>query len=412
MPTPQTPYDAVLHAGRDIAKVDSALDAEMLGAALLGSVYAIAETDRASAVRDFVGGFLDHTARRRTAAARVLRAVFAALVPDAAGAARVTAAARGTDALPAWLGHLGKARLTDSCAYGDAYGDQTSYLAVFDYPDPDLGGPPHAVVILVDHNIGIVKDVFVGYPAERVLAEVHKAAETDELVWLEPVEPAAVRAGVAPYLEITDGLSELPDGGSLATDLALVTARLAVLPAPAPAPPPATPADPAQLVPAFLDSPHASELDRSTEDTKAALDFSIQLILDFARDAPDADPLRWSPAVVGLFLLDWVHRRAVLDEHDVAMLPRVVRAWAAWAAQRRGTPPAAAMSTDAAIETMTPEFVRLHGTGERRTAAARAMAQLLADGVDPANADAIDAWLRSQPVPPDPGAQPNGHRPH
>jgi hypothetical protein len=40
------------------------------------------------------------------------------------------------------------------------------------------------------------------------------------------------------------------------------------------------------------------------------------------------------------------------------------------------------------------------------------MAQLLAEGVDPADAGAIDEWLRSQPVSPDPGAQPNGHRPH
>ena len=57
MATPQTPYDAVLHAARDVAKLDYALDAEMLGAALLGSVYAVAETDRDAAVREFVGRF-------------------------------------------------------------------------------------------------------------------------------------------------------------------------------------------------------------------------------------------------------------------------------------------------------------------------------------------------------------------
>src|SRR5262245_20394509 len=65
MPAPQTPYDAVLHAARDVAKLDCALDAEMLGAALLGSVYAVAENDRAAAVRDFVAAFLGATARRR-----------------------------------------------------------------------------------------------------------------------------------------------------------------------------------------------------------------------------------------------------------------------------------------------------------------------------------------------------------
>ena len=68
MAPPQTPFDAVLHAARDVTKLDCALDAEMLGTALLGSVYAIAEEDRASAVRDFVAAFLSATARRRTAA--------------------------------------------------------------------------------------------------------------------------------------------------------------------------------------------------------------------------------------------------------------------------------------------------------------------------------------------------------
>ena len=42
MPAPQTPYEAVLHAARDVAKLDCALDAEMLGTALLGSVYSVA----------------------------------------------------------------------------------------------------------------------------------------------------------------------------------------------------------------------------------------------------------------------------------------------------------------------------------------------------------------------------------
>src|SRR3954447_8120312 len=87
MPAPQSPYEAVLHAARDVAKLDCALDAEMLGTALLGSVYAVATTARAEAVRDFVGGFLAATTRRRTAAATTIREVFAALVPDAAGGA-------------------------------------------------------------------------------------------------------------------------------------------------------------------------------------------------------------------------------------------------------------------------------------------------------------------------------------
>jgi hypothetical protein len=397
---PETPYDAVLHAARDLPRVQTALAAEMVGAALLGSVYAIADGQRSAQVREFVAGFLTHTARRRTDAARAIRGVFAALVPDAAGAARVR-----PGSWP-WSSQLGKVRLVGSWAYGDVYGDQTSYLATFAYEQPEVGGGEHAVVVLVDHNIGIVKDMFVGEPAGRILEEVNKAAESDELVWLSEVDPAVLRAQVSSYLEVTDSLSTLPEEGSLATDRMLVGARLALLPGNGPAVAPPAPQDTAPLVQSFLDSPQASELDRSSPEGDAAVQYAIRLILDFAQDAPDADPLRWSPAVAGLFLLDWVHRRAVLDDDDVAVLPDVVRAWAAWAAGQTGLSAPAAAATAETIDTMAPEFVRLHRTGERRSSAATAMTQLLADGVDPADDAALTAWLGDHH--PDPG---NGHIP-
>jgi hypothetical protein len=384
---PETPYDLVLHAARDLPRVETALDAEMLGAALLGSVYAVAEGHRTAQVREFVGGFLTHTSRRRTDAARAIRGVFAALVPDAAGAGRVRPGSRP------WSAELGKVRLVGSWAYGDVYGDQTSYLATFAYDEPELGGAEHAVVVLVDHNIGIVKDLFVGQPADRIVEEVSKATDSDELVWLSEVDPATLRSQVSSYLEVTDSLSVLPEESSLATDRLLVGARLALLPGNGPVVEPPAPTDHAPLVQSFLDSPYAQKLDRSTPDAEAAVQYAIRLILDFVQDAPDADPLRWSPAVAGLFLLDWVHRRAVLDDDDVAILPGVVRAWAAWAAAGRGLPEPAAAATDEAIETMAPELARLHRTGERDSSAATAMAQLLAEGVDPTDEAALTTWL-------------------
>src|SRR3954454_9373648 len=220
MAAPQTPYEAVLHAARDVAKLDCALDAEMLGTALLGSVYAVATADRAEAVRDFVGGFLSATTRRRTAAATTIREVFAALVPDAAGAAEVR---RGTQA-PPWTAQLGRVRPTGCYAYGDVYGDQTSYLVTFAYEDATGGGPEHAVVALVDHNIGITKDVFVGGPAERILGQVREMCAGDELTWFREEDPGRLRGEVCRHLEITDGLSDLPNEGSLATDRTLVGA--------------------------------------------------------------------------------------------------------------------------------------------------------------------------------------------
>ncbi|MGW4462227.1 hypothetical protein [Micromonospora sp. NPDC004704] len=398
MATPQTPYDAVLHAARDVTKLDCALDAEMLGAALLGSVYAIADEDRSTAVREFVGGFLAATSRRRTAAATTIRNVFATLVPDAEGAATVK---QGASA-PSWSGQLGKVRLTGSYAYGDVYGDQTSYLATFAYDDGEAGGPEHAVVALVDHNIGITKDVFVGGPAERILGQVREMCANDELTWFREEEPRRLRREVDRYLAVTDELGDLPAEGSLATDRALVGARLALLPASVltavpDEPEPLSAEQRSALVRAFLDSPEAARFGLADvpEADLASLHFCLSLVLDHSASFPDADPMRWSPAVAGLFLLDWVHRRAVLDMDDAAMLPRAVRAWAAYAARRRGLPESAVPQTDEAIEEMVPEFARLYSTGERRSPATAAVAQLMADGVDPDDPDALDAWIEA-----------------
>ncbi|KAB1931701.1 hypothetical protein F8271_26835 [Micromonospora sp. ALFpr18c] len=397
MATPQTPYDAVLHAARDVTKLESALDAEMLGSALLGSVYAIAETDRDTAVREFVTGFLAATARRRVASATTIRQVFAALVPTADGTDRV----RPGSQAPTWAGQLGRVHLTGSWAYGDVYGDQTSYLATFAYDDA-AGGSEHALVALVDHNIGVTKDIFVGGPAERILDQVRQMCADDELTWFRTEDPARLRGEVARHLAVTDELSELPGEGSLATDRALVGARLALLPtATAPTGPaevePLSAAERTDLVRRFLAAPEAARfgLDAVDGAELASLHFCLSLLLDHSATFPDADPMRWSPAVSGLFLLDWVHRRAVLDMDDAAMLPRVLRAWARYASRQRGLTEAAAARTDEAIEEMVPEFARLYSTGERRSPATAAVAQLMADGVDPDDPAALDAWIEA-----------------
>ncbi|MFI9642756.1 hypothetical protein ACIG87_22300 [Micromonospora sp. NPDC051925] len=398
MATPQTPYDAVLSAARDVTRLDCALDAEMLGTALLGSVYAIAETDRETAVRDFVSGFLAATSRRRTAAATTIRQVFAALVPDAEGAAKV----RPGKQAPAWSGQLGRVHLTGTWSYGDVYGDQTSYLATFAYDD-ELGGPEHALVALIDHNIGITKDVFVGGPAKRILEQVRQMCADDDLTWFREEDPARMHGEVGRHLTITDDLGELPAEGSLATDRALVGARLAVLPE-ARADTVGWDTEPLSgderttLVRAFLASPEAARHGLNTLDGDAelaSLHFCLGLLFDHSASFPDADPLRWSPAVAGLFLLDWVHRRAVLDMDDAALLPRVLRAWTAFAARRRGLPERAGTQTDEAIEELVPEFARLYSTGERRSPATAAVAQLMADGVDPDDPVALDAWIEA-----------------
>ena len=396
MPAPRTAYDAVLHAARDVTKLGCALDAEMLGTALLGSIYSVAAEDRAEAVRDFVGRFLTATTRPVSPAAATIREVFAALVPDAEGAARV-----GHDShTPPWAVQLGRVRPTGCWAYGDVYGDQTSYLVTFAYEDSADGGPEHAVVALVDHNIGITKDVFVATSAGTLLAQVRQICASDELTWFRSEDPGRLRDEVDRHLQVTDELGDLPSDGSLATDRALAAARLALLPS-VTTPPLDEPSGPHghDLVREFLTSPEATRFDLPTGSAvtaeSASLEFCLSLVLDHAASLPGGDPLRWSPSVGGLFLLDWVHRRAVLDLDDAAMLPRVIRAWSAFSTRRRGLPASAVEETETAMEELIPEFARLYTTGERRSPATAAVAQLIAEGVDPNDNAAIEAWIEA-----------------
>ncbi|SDT73329.1 hypothetical protein [Actinoplanes derwentensis] len=396
MPAPRTAYDAVLHAARDVTKLGCALDAEMLGTALLGSVYSVAEEDRAEAVRDFVGRFLTTTTDPDSAAAATIREVFATLVPDAEGAALV---GHDTQA-PSWVTQLGRVRPTGCWAYGDIYGDQTSYLVTFAYDDTTAGGPEHAVVALVDHNIGITKDVFVATSAGTLLTQVRQICASDELTWFRSEDPGRLRDEVGRHLLVTDELGDLPADGSLSTDRALATARLALLPA-VTTPPLAEPAGPTggDLLRDFLTSPEATRFELptgpATSPDVASMDFCMSLVFDHAASLPGADPLRWSPAVAGLFLLDWVHRRAVLDLDDAAMMPRVARAWSAYTSRRRALPAAAVEEVETAMEELVPEFARLYTTGERRSPATAAVAQLISEGVDPNDSAAIDAWLEA-----------------
>src|SRR5690606_36221809 len=191
------------------------------------------------------------------------------------------------------------------------------------YEDSEAGGPEHAVVALSDHNIGITKDAFVGGPAELILYRIREMCAADEFTWFREEDPARLRAEVSRHLSVTDELRELPGRGALATDRALVGARLALLPD-TPVAPVEEAADPipaeqrTALVREFLASPAAMRfrLHDVPEADLASLHFCLSLVFDHAASLPDADPMRWSPAVAELFLLDWVHRRAVLDMDD------------------------------------------------------------------------------------------------
>src|SRR5579859_47989 len=129
---PPSLVELVLAGTRDLARVPTALDAELLVSTLLGGGYAALEPDRGPAFSALVD----------------------AVAAEAEPLVRAVLAHTPTDEVP-WGRALGTVRPTGAWAYGDRYGDQTGYLATFRYEDGELGGPEHAVVFLVDHTAGL-----------------------------------------------------------------------------------------------------------------------------------------------------------------------------------------------------------------------------------------------------------------
>jgi hypothetical protein len=375
-------HDLVLRGAADIEKVSTEFDAELLLSTLLGSVYgAAAGPDRWRVVQEFMGTFDAYLRNKRSSRARAVRTVLGRL--------------RGGPA-------AGSLRVTGAYACGDRYGDQTSYVATFAYADAEHGGPEHAMVLLVDHNIGQVKEIMLVAPADVVLAALREqvATDPDALAWFAEVEPSTVGAAAAAYLPLTDVSPEPPDE-SMRANRVIAQARCALLGVAAVAAvdplaavePPADGADRAALIEEFLDSPEAvmADLASITGAQRESLTYCLGLFVDFATARGDVQ--RWSPRSVEMFMLDWVHEHAVLDGDDVAMLPAALGPWVFWAGRRTDLPSAPLQRTFAQVGLLRPEFERLCASGERQSPAARAMARLMADGIDITDAAAVDAWL-------------------
>lgn len=364
---PRTPFQAVLAAAADLPGAPTALDAELIGSALLGSVYAVSAPDRSAAVRRFVAGFRAATARDPAAA--VPAAVFAALTggapaptdrPPAAGG--IPAAHPAGGAGPAWVPALGRVTATGTLAYGDVYGDRSAFAATFAYVDP-AGGPEHAVVVSVDHASATVAEAFAIRSAEAFRESLAPLAG-DPLSWYASPAPAAVTARMRAAFTRPDTAAGRPDDAAAGADRILIAARLAAL-----GPPPAAgggeesadggeeSADGggADLTRQFLDSPEAASAGLSAADgpRAASRDFCLTLLWRYHDGSPD-DVRRWSPRKVTRLLTDWVPAHAVLDATDRVLLPRVLAALATWGARLRALPAPALLTTLSTIETLAP----------------------------------------------------------
>lgn len=354
-------YDLFLSVAGDLDRVDTAYDAELVVSTMLGAAYAIADGNRAAVLTETTEGLRQHLTRKHTRPAALLQAVLATYL----GGEGET-----PEDPPGWLEHLGRVSPTSTHVFGDRDGSQVTYLASFAYTDPDAGGPDHVIAAVIDENL---KDLFIAAPAGALLAQLEAAAATDPTVQLSEVDPGELRQAVERHLRTTDDLAELPEARSLTSDRALAGQRIRMLPD-------------TLTIKDFLDAPEAARIAKAEPESR---DFALKLISSFA----ESDPLRWDPTTIKTFLLDWLPARALLDRADIELIPTLLSAWVRWAGRISGLPAREVAQNVAAVALNRTEFAKRARSGSHRSEAATAMIEMLQDGVDLDDEQAVADWL-------------------
>ncbi len=389
-------FDGVLRSARgQLLRAGSPLAVEVWGSGLLAVWDGLPGPSTMGPGGDDspAGAFTEALIRRARAlgtpdAMAVLVALAAVGPSRVATRARTAAAALEQAGIPApeWAGLAGTAVPTEAWVGSDVYGDQEIVIVGFTYPGL-TGDPGHSICVLVDHTErGVAKDAYPAAPLDQTLAR-WREAEGDGIS-LRPATLPEVAARLADALLATDfsaadvrasgQATEEADGRSLVEMRALLTARLATLPPAAAIGVEELDADGRDwLVAEFLGSPEAADL----LSEPAAVTVCHSLIA-YRCDFGDGDPLRWSPTLAGLCLLDHFPVRVSLDAPDVALVPDVLAAWVAFAAGRRHLPEVALTRILDVIDSCREDFPVAMADAARYSPAKRAAMNLLAQGID------------------------------
>ncbi len=330
----------------------SPIDAELLVSDLLGSWWGqqVADAD----VEELLGeGLVDHASRTGTPAALALLSGIAYLgTPRQATAAEKAALDLMKDdvARPAWAQRVG-AVITGECWVSkDVYGDQDSIICTFSYD----GDEPHALVVLIDYNLGgMAKDAWVSSQVEALVEHGRKEADENPLTRFESLNPRQARALLEMGLSQVDEARRPPVSKTFGAYHAFVRSRTHALPPGGrlPALPRFSPDRRAALAVDFLASDEAEELsDRSAAGPCA------DHIINYGCDYDMGRPLRISPIKVETYLLDWLPRKVMLSAAEQEAMPHVLAAWVRWASKRIGLPEQGVKATLDAVWEATAKF--------------------------------------------------------
>ena len=382
-------FDGVLRSARSqLLRAESPLAAEVWGSGLMAVWDRLPANPGEDAATTFAEALVRHAAELGTQEGMAVLAALTAVAPSrVATRARTAAAMLEQDgvAAPAWAAVAGKALPTEAWIGADVYGDQEIVIIGFAYPTLQ-GDPGHSICVLVDHTEGgVAKDAYPAAPLAQTLAR-WREAEGDGIS-LRPASLAEVAARLADALLATDfGGLHLPppthgtrtDGRTLAEMRALLASRLTTLPPAANTGLEELDADGRDwLVAEFLGSPEAADL----LSEPAAVTVCHSLIA-YRCDYGDGDPLRWSPTLAGLCLLDHFPVKVSLDAPDIPLVPDVLAAWVTFAAGRKNLPEPALARILEVIDSCRDTFPVAMSDADRYSPAKRKAMDLIRGGVD------------------------------
>jgi len=132
---------------------------------------------------------------------------------------------------------------------------------------------------------------------------------------------------------------------------------------------------------------HALDLDESVVRVLA------DTFVDFGESYLPGGVLAWSPGEVERFLLDWIHRKVILEPEVQHHVPQVLRAWVDFALTRRGLAREHIAPVVEAVTELEDDYAEALTDSARHGPAKEIVTRLMAAGVDLTDRDAVDGAI-------------------
>jgi hypothetical protein len=254
------------------------------------------------------------------------------------------------------------------------------------------GVETHSIGIYIDHNLGgLVKDVFLAGPLTEVRGQMSRKAPNQVGLAIRDLDLAEARARAEAAFSTLDHTWDPPVSEDVRSLRALIEARLRTLPVGFELPDDyveVTPEERDTLLQDFLSSPEGRRW-RGDEDAEDV----AHLAIEFGASYNHAGPLRWSPVVVEIFMIDWLARKATREPAFFERVPEVLRDWVNYAGRRRGVPSAPLREAVTAVDQHTDEMLAAVGDPEAWGPAKTFAVAALDAGVDLSDPDEVERFI-------------------